>query len=96
MFNRRSNQCKQLNEKEIEGMRNVCKVRDEPYARFDAEALTFLPSQLGREVLDIAAAMIKPGVTTLEIDAVVHEECMKRDSYPSPLNYHNFPRSVCT
>lgn len=53
-------------------------------------------SQLGREVLDIAAAMLKPGVTTLEIDAVVHEECLKRNSYPSPLNYNMFPRSVCT
>jgi hypothetical protein len=52
--------------------------------------------QLGREVLDIAAAMVAPGVTTLEIDAVVHEECMKRNAYPSPLGYHMFPRSVCT
>lgn len=40
--------------------------------------------------------MIKPGVTTLEIDAVVHEECMKRNAYPSPLGYRLFPRSVCT
>ncbi|GJN88330.1 hypothetical protein Rhopal_001295-T1 [Rhodotorula paludigena] len=50
----------------------------------------------GREVLDIAAAAIRPGITTLEIDAIVHEECIKRDSYPSPLGYHLFPRSVCT
>ncbi|GAA5920432.1 hypothetical protein JCM6882_006390, partial [Rhodosporidiobolus microsporus] len=52
--------------------------------------------KLGREVLDIAAAAIRPGITTLEIDAIVHEETIKRDSYPSPLNYHKFPRSVCT
>ncbi|GAA5835810.1 hypothetical protein JCM9279_004653 [Rhodotorula babjevae] len=49
-----------------------------------------------REVLDIAAAAIRPGITTLEIDEIVHAECMKRDSYPSPLGYHLFPRSVCT
>ncbi|GAA5875626.1 hypothetical protein JCM8547_000890 [Rhodosporidiobolus lusitaniae] len=49
-----------------------------------------------REVLDIAAAAIRPGITTLELDEIVHNECMKRDSYPSPLNYHLFPRSVCT
>ncbi|GEM11708.1 methionyl aminopeptidase [Rhodotorula toruloides] len=52
--------------------------------------------KLAREVLDIAAAAIRPGITTLELDAIVHEECIKRDSYPSPLNYHRFPRSVCT
>ncbi|BGP46291.1 Methionine aminopeptidase 1 [Rhodotorula kratochvilovae] len=53
-------------------------------------------SRLAREVLDIAAAAIRPGITTLEIDAIVHDECVKRDSYPSPLGYHHFPRSVCT
>lgn len=52
--------------------------------------------RLAREVLDIAAAAIKPGITTDEIDKIVHEECIKRDSYPSPLNYYLFPKSVCT
>ncbi|CAB4254789.1 similar to Saccharomyces cerevisiae YLR244C MAP1 Methionine aminopeptidase, catalyzes the cotranslational removal of N-terminal methionine from nascent polypeptides [Maudiozyma barnettii] len=51
---------------------------------------------LGREVLDIAAAAVKPGVTTDEIDKIVHEETIKRNCYPSPLNYYNFPKSVCT
>lgn len=53
-------------------------------------------SQLGREVLDLAAAAIVPGITTLEIDEVVHRACVERDCYPSPLGYHHFPRSVCT
>ncbi|GAA5846519.1 hypothetical protein JCM3766R1_002517 [Sporobolomyces carnicolor] len=52
--------------------------------------------RLAREVLDIAAAAIRPGITTLEIDQIVHDECVKRDAYPSPLGYHQFPRSVCT
>lgn len=51
---------------------------------------------LGREVLDLAGAAVKPGVTTDEIDAIVHQACMDRDAYPSPLNYYNFPKSVCT
>ena len=29
--------------------------------------------QLGREVVDVAATVIKPGVTTDEIDRIVHE-----------------------
>ncbi|KAK6461920.1 methionine aminopeptidase [Scheffersomyces coipomensis] len=51
---------------------------------------------LSREILDAAAAAVKPGVTTDEIDAIVHKECIKRNCYPSPLNYYNFPKSVCT
>ncbi|KAJ1339577.1 methionine aminopeptidase 1 [Batrachochytrium salamandrivorans] len=39
---------------------------------------------------------VKVGVTTDEIDRVIHEACMERDVYPSPLNYYNFPKSVCT
>ncbi|KAH6665321.1 methionine aminopeptidase [Plectosphaerella plurivora] len=53
-------------------------------------------SILAREVLDIAAAAAKPGVTTDEIDRIVHEACIERKSYPSPLNYNHFPKSVCT
>ncbi|CAG8495179.1 8290_t:CDS:2 [Funneliformis caledonium] len=52
--------------------------------------------KLAREVLDIGAATIKPGVTTDEIDRVIHEAIIERDSYPSPLNYYEFPKSVCT
>lgn len=51
---------------------------------------------LGREVLDVAAAAVRPGITTDELDAIVHEETIKRGAYPSPLNYYNFPKSVCT
>lgn len=52
--------------------------------------------KLGREVLDLAAAAVKPGVTTDEIDKIVHEETIKRGAYPSPLNYFNYPKAVCT
>ncbi|KAJ9643981.1 Methionine aminopeptidase 1 [Coniosporium tulheliwenetii] len=52
--------------------------------------------RLAREVLDIAASEARPGVTTDHIDEVVHKACMERDSYPSPLNYCHFPKSVCT
>lgn len=52
--------------------------------------------RLGREVLDEGAAAIGVGVTTDEIDRIVHEACMERDCYPSPLNYYTFPKSCCT
>lgn len=52
--------------------------------------------RMGREVLDIAGKALRPGVTTVEIDRIVHEATIERDCYPSPLNYYNFPSSVCT
>jgi len=53
-------------------------------------------ARIGRLVLDAAAAAIAPGVTTDEIDAVVHATCLEHGAYPSPYNYFNFPKSVCT
>lgn len=58
--------------------------------------MTKFQFQLGREVLDEAAKIIGVGVTTDEVDRVVHEACVERDCYPSPLNYYEFPRSCCT
>merc|ERR1719225_1619802 len=52
--------------------------------------------RLGREVLDEAAAAVAAGVTTDEIDRIVHEATVDRDCYPSPLNYYQFPKSCCT
>jgi len=47
-------------------------------------------------VLDEAARVTDVGVTTDEIDRVVHEACIERECYPSPLNYYRFPKSCCT
>lgn len=52
--------------------------------------------RLSREVLDIATAAVRPGVTTDEIDRIAHEATIERGMYPSPLNYYNFPKSICT
>ncbi|KIY50876.1 methionine aminopeptidase [Fistulina hepatica ATCC 64428] len=52
--------------------------------------------RLAREVLDIAASHVKPGITTDALDEIVHNACIERNSYPSPLNYRGYPKSVCT
>lgn len=52
--------------------------------------------QLAREVLDIAASHVRPGITTDDIDAIVHQATIERNAYPSTLNYCDFPKSVCT
>ena len=45
------------------------------------------------EVLRLAGEMVKPGVTTDEIDVYVHDLCVARGAYPSPLNYRSIPRA---
>ncbi|KAJ1324604.1 methionyl aminopeptidase [Microdochium nivale] len=52
--------------------------------------------RLGREVLDIIAAEVRPGVTTDYLDEVCHKATIERDAYPSPLNYNHFPKSFCS
>jgi methionyl aminopeptidase len=65
-------------------------------AELDGELGLRHACHMGREVLDTAGRALRPGVTTDEIDRVVHEACIERDLYPSPLNYYNFPKSLCT
>ena len=48
------------------------------------------------EVLRLAGEMVRPGITTDAIDRYVHQLCIERNSYPSPLNYSGYPKSVCT
>jgi methionyl aminopeptidase len=52
--------------------------------------------RLTAEVLALAGEAVRPGMTTDEMDVIVHELCIERDAYPSPLNYHGYPKSVCT
>ncbi|KAL1694264.1 peptidase M24, structural domain-containing protein [Schizophyllum commune] len=52
--------------------------------------------KMGREMLDLAGSYVKPGVTTDEIDEIVHNALVERSAYPSPMNYRNYPKSICT
>ncbi|KAJ3595301.1 hypothetical protein NHX12_004605 [Muraenolepis orangiensis] len=52
--------------------------------------------QLARKVLLLAGRCLKVGMTTDEIDYIVHQEAIKHNAYPSPLRYGGFPKSVCT
>ncbi len=51
---------------------------------------------MASEILTLAGGIVRPGLTTDEIDVFVHDETIARGAYPSPLNYHGYPKSVCT
>jgi methionyl aminopeptidase len=48
------------------------------------------------EIHEATRAVIRPGVTTLEIDRVSREVIAKRGAKSNFLNYHGFPATVCT
>jgi len=52
--------------------------------------------QLAADTLLMVGEHIREGLTTGRIDELVHEYIVSHDAYPSPLNYHGFPKSVCT
>ena len=48
------------------------------------------------ECLAYAKSLVKPGITTLEIDRKVTEWAFQHNCYPSSLNYGGFQGSLCT
>src|SRR5215217_1169389 len=55
-----------------------------------------LAGRLAAQATVLAGEHCKPGVSTDEIDRVVHEFLVDRDAYPSTLGYRGFPKSCCT
>jgi methionyl aminopeptidase len=52
--------------------------------------------RVGAQALEVGGKAVAPGVTTDEIDAVVHEFICDSGAYPSTLGYKGFPKSCCT
>ena len=53
-------------------------------------------STLAAKTLEYIEPFVVPGVSTEELNTLCHEFITKNGAYPSPLNYHGFPKSVCT
>ncbi len=53
-------------------------------------------SKLAASTLEYIEPFVKPGVSTEEINKLCHDFIINNGAYPSPLNYHGFPKSVCT
>ncbi len=53
--------------------------------------------RLAAEVLEMIAPYVVVGVTTNELDRICHEYIVsEQHAIPAPLNYHGFPKSICT
>lgn len=52
--------------------------------------------KLAAEVLEMIEPHVKPGVTTEELDNICHQFITENGAYPAPLQYHGFPKSICT
>ena len=52
--------------------------------------------KINTAVLDYVAEHIREGMTTEEIDRLVHEKTEELGGIPAPLGYEGFPKSVCT
>ncbi|RUO77330.1 type I methionyl aminopeptidase [Idiomarina seosinensis] len=52
--------------------------------------------RLAASVLEMIGEYVKPGVTTEELDDICHKYITDHGAYPAPLNYHGFPKSICT
>ncbi len=51
--------------------------------------------QLVLDTFEQIAPTLRPGVTTDDINTIVHDFTIKNHAQPAPLNYRGFPKSVC-
>jgi len=50
---------------------------------------------IASRAIDAAAASIRPGITTDELDGIAHDYMIANGAYPSTLGYRGFPKSSC-
>ncbi|MDP1664451.1 MAG: type I methionyl aminopeptidase [Methylobacter sp.] len=56
-----------------------------------------IAGKLAAEVLEIIEPYVVPGVTTDELNQICHDYIVDvQKAIPAPLNYHGFPKSICT
>jgi len=56
-----------------------------------------IAGRLAAEVLEIIEPHVVPGVTTDELNQICHDYIVNvQKAIPAPLNYHGFPKSICT
>jgi methionyl aminopeptidase len=71
--------------------------RDEPMVKSsDVISRMRVAGRVAAEVLAVTGAAVAPGVTTEELDIISHRAYVDRGAAPSTLNYHGYPKAICT
>jgi methionyl aminopeptidase len=70
---------------------------DEPVVKSD-EVIERMrhAGRVAAEVLRLSGEFLRPGITTDEVDEYTHALFIERGAYPSTLNYHGYPKSLCS
>lgn len=56
-----------------------------------------IAGRLAGEVLQMIRPHVQAGITTDELDRICHDYIVNvQQAIPAPLNYHGFPKSICT
>jgi methionyl aminopeptidase len=55
-----------------------------------------IAGRMAGETLLLVGERLRAGMTTEDINTLVHEDTTRRGARPAPLNYKGFPKSVCT
>lgn len=56
-----------------------------------------IAGRLAAEVLEMIAPSVQVGITTDELNQICHDYIVDvQKAIPAPLNYHGFPKSICT
>ncbi len=64
-------------------------------AKLEREAMR-RAGRFNAELMDYIRPYVHAGITTLEIDRLVHEYTLKHGHVPAPLGYQGYPKSCCT
>ena len=63
----------------------------------DAIAKMRIAGKLASQVLEMIGPHVQPGVTTDHLNQICHNFIVnEQHAIPAPLNYHGFPKSICT
>ena len=73
----------------------LSKKRQLKLKKSDANGMRAVGSLVG-ETLQFISQYVTPGISTNELDQLVHDFTLKRKAKPAPLGYKGFPKSICT
>lgn len=51
---------------------------------------------INNQILDLVGERIRPGISTEDLNTLVHETTLRLGGIPAPLNFEGYPKSVCT